>query len=498
MTTQTRTRRGRGGRRLTVLAAVGAVTAATVLPATGADHGVTPQTVEATLAPGGELVVEKSVTAPTSTPKADVYFLADTTGSMFAAISAVQSSFDTITSTLTGAGEDIEFGAGDYKDFPFDPYAFQNPTPAGSPLADVEATVAAWTASGGADGSEGQFFALQQLADGAAGFRDDAARIIVWFGDAPGHDPICSEISGAAADITEATVTDALVAEDITVIAVNTNGGFPDALDDDPTASAGNYSGTCDTIGGTAGQATRIAAATGGLVVDSGSDAAIADAILGALEALPVTIAPVASCDEGLSVSFDADEVTVAAGGTADFVETIAVADDAAPGELSCTVDFTLNGATGVDGFVQSVTVTVEDPVTCVDLVAAGGNDEGAVDVGDVCIAENADGTVTVTYTTVDGWVLDETHLHVSCDGLDGVPTTRKGNPQVGRFDSSGSHDGLTEVVYEVEGCEGDPLVAAHAEVSVGDDEVRTESAWADGSDFPGRNWATYVDLGES
>src|SRR6266568_560115 len=161
---------------------------------------------------------EETVTVhvPTGVAKADVYLLADTTGSMGTIIGAVQAGINAIVNDPAFTGLDVAWGAGNYKDFPIpasSPYAFQHqlaPTPG---AADVTVAVNAWSAIGGSDTPEGQLFALQQVAtDPAIGWRPGSKRILVWFGDAPGHDPICSAISGAAAAITEATATAALVA----------------------------------------------------------------------------------------------------------------------------------------------------------------------------------------------------------------------------------------------------------------------------------------------
>jgi hypothetical protein len=212
-----------------------------------------------------------TVTVPASVgvSKVDVYFLADTTASMEPNLAAVQSGADSILTALAGLGFDMAFGVGNYKDFPTSsaPYAFQHQLSPTTTASAVTAAIGTWSASGGNDGSEGQFFALDQLAEppgGTIGWRSGAKRILVWFGDAPGHDPICSAISGLPSDITEASVTNKLVAENITALAISTITGFPQGLDDDPTSSAFDYSGIC-TIGGTAGQATRIATATGGV-----------------------------------------------------------------------------------------------------------------------------------------------------------------------------------------------------------------------------------------
>jgi hypothetical protein len=198
-------------------------------------------------------------------PKADVYLLADTTGSMSSIIGAVQAGIGAVVNDPALAAFDVAWGAGNYKDFPpsaSNPYPFQHqlaPTPG---AADVTLAVNAWSAFGGLDTPEGQLYALQQVAtDPAIGWRPDSKRILVWFGDAPGHDPVCSAISGVA-DITETTAKDALVAAGITVVAISTDTGTAGALDGDPTSGSADY-GVC-TVGGSPGQATRITAATPG------------------------------------------------------------------------------------------------------------------------------------------------------------------------------------------------------------------------------------------
>jgi hypothetical protein len=207
-----------------------------------------------------------TVTVPVSgaTPKADVYLLADTTGSMGSVIDAVKLGVGAIVGNPALAGFDVAYGVGNYKDFPNDPYAFDNQLSPTTDTTQVSAAIGTWTADGGSDGPEGQLFALHRLAtDPAIGWRPDARRIIVWFGDAPGHDPVCAAISGDLADITEGSVTAELQAAPAIIAAVSTTTSYPAGLDDDPTAGAADY-GVCGTPGGLAGQAMRIAAATGG------------------------------------------------------------------------------------------------------------------------------------------------------------------------------------------------------------------------------------------
>ena len=218
-----------------------------------------------------------TVNVPAGVAKADVYLLADTTGSMGSIIGAVQAGIHTIVNDPAFSGLDVAWGAGNYKDFPIpasSPYAFQHqlaPTPG---VADITTAVNAWSASDGSDTPEGQLFALQQVAtDPGIGWRPGSKRILVWFGDAPGHDPVCSAISGVA-DITETTATAALVAAGITAVAISTDTGVAGALDGDPGPGPDNFDyGVC-TIGGSPGQATRITGATPGGSHTTGVNAA--------------------------------------------------------------------------------------------------------------------------------------------------------------------------------------------------------------------------------
>jgi hypothetical protein len=237
--------------------------------APAASISIDPTTNDLTLNPGDTASEVVTVTVPSDAgvSTVDVYFLADATASMGPVLAAVKSGANTILSALNALGLDMAFGVGFYRDFPGAPSdAFEHQLNPTTNTSDVTTAINAWTASGGGDGSEGQLFALDQLAEppgGSIGWRSGSKRIIVWFGDAPGHVPVCQAISGLGFDITEASVTTDLVAEGISVVAISTTTSFPAGLDDDPASSAGNYNPTC-TINGTSGQATRIATATGG------------------------------------------------------------------------------------------------------------------------------------------------------------------------------------------------------------------------------------------
>jgi hypothetical protein len=214
------------------------------------------------------------------TRNVDIYFLADTTGSMGTAVDAVKAQVgDIMTNIGTITGINVAYGAGNYRDFNSgDPFVFQNNISiTASNNAAVTAAVGTWALGNGGDTPEGQLFALTQVADTAVvGWRSNSLKIAVWFGDQPGHDPICASIYGGTTNITEITTTTKLTTEKVRVLAISVGSGA--GLDADPNAGASDY-GTC-TPAGTAGQAKRITAATGGSHLVGVNSTDIANAII--------------------------------------------------------------------------------------------------------------------------------------------------------------------------------------------------------------------------
>ena len=360
-----------------------------------ADPSIVPDSVELLIYPGEWADVNKTVTTPEIPPKPDIYFLADTTGSMGGAIANVQANANSVLATIALETTDPYFGAGDYKDFQsptqFDPYVFNNAAPI--PAADdggagALGAIAGWLADGGADGSEGQFYALDQIANGVVNWRADSTKIVVWFGDAPAHDPVCQAISGLGYDITEASLTAKLVAAEIRVIAISTptSSFYSDALDDDPTIDVWDYSGTC-AIGGAAGQASRIAFATGGVYLDNVPADEVADAILEGLELLPADVAMVSDCVDPIFTSFVPPWQTVTSGDDAFFTETIGVAADAAGGTYYCSDWATVNGQDMVDEFGELITEDKTIHVPDIDLQPETDTNELGFDLSHALVA---------------------------------------------------------------------------------------------------------------
>lgn len=135
----------------------------------------------------------------TSIKNLDVVFLADNTGSMGPYIQSVQERASAILGKLTGGdsrfnGVDLRTGVAAYWGDPSEGTAGKGPTGYSqifkSLSNDSNATQASinndWRPYGGGDLPEANFYALNQLV--SAGWRSDTARVIVWMGDAPGHE----------------------------------------------------------------------------------------------------------------------------------------------------------------------------------------------------------------------------------------------------------------------------------------------------------------------
>jgi plastocyanin len=288
---------------------------ALVLQAAPIANPVDPPAVSDTLAPTYSIGVDKTVQTPEIPPRPDIVFLADTTGSMTDPIENVQDNAATIMSDVdAGTSGTPFFAAAQYRDTGDTPLFAVDQGMTDDQLA-VDAAIQAWSAGGGGDTPECQLYALEQLATGAVTFRSDATKVIVWFGDASGHDPC----NGA----TEASATAALVAAEILVIAIDVNTGGADGLNN-------------------TGQASRIAAATGGQFFPNLDPDDVADVILAALSNLPITVVPAPVGCDPLVVSFDPASATVTSGDPVYFTETISVPADAsvAGQTVNCTVEF--------------------------------------------------------------------------------------------------------------------------------------------------------------
>jgi len=319
-------------------------------------QSIDPSEVTETIADGGSIDIEKTVTTPDIPPDADICFLADTTGSMGPALASVAASIGGIMADVLVESPDAQFCAAQYRDagvFSVDQALTTNTTA-------VQTAINAWTASGGGDAPEDQLHALTQMAGASPGWRAaPAAHLLVWFGDCPGHDP-------ASGGETLATTIDALTTSGagapVIVLAVSVHSALgeefcgPGFLDD--TGLTGGVQ-----------QATEITDATDGVLFADVDEDAVGAAIAAALDAveIPVEVAMVSDCTSPITTIFDPASQTVNAGEPAVFTETISVSATAAQQGQTYECDdwATINGTVMTDAtgmpILEHKTITVPD-----------------------------------------------------------------------------------------------------------------------------------------
>ena len=161
----------------------------------------------------------------------DVYFLCDSTGSMAPSINNVKENAKKLLNNMSGKYTDIAFGVGNYKDFSDGPSkAFKEQQSINTDKEVVAEALNDWEASGGGDFPEAQLYAFDRIAEppgGTIGWRRGSRRVIIWFGDAPGHD-FSAAVTGLSYDVNEKSVIERLQAQDIMVVALSVDG---DGLD---------------------------------------------------------------------------------------------------------------------------------------------------------------------------------------------------------------------------------------------------------------------------
>lgn len=351
--------------------------------------GVVPDNVELTLAPGTSQDVTKTVHTPEIPPTPDIFLLFDTTGSMGDDIATVQTKVGELITTIGGMTSDPAFGVGTYEDFAFNGWglggdvAYELLQAITTNTTDVTTAVNNLTLGNGGDGPESGYEGLYQALTGAgrdlpqpdgsapdgdftdpgeiapdldAGFRTDAAKVIVLLGDAPFHDsgdpPASVQFAAGYPGASQADVSAAL--GDVSLFCL-----IPDAI------VLGGPGADCAGLG-----ATSFPVGT--------ASADIVAAIIAALGEVEVDVTPQASCsDPSVTVTWDAASQTVTSGEDAVFVETISAALDAPQGStITCSVDFLVDGEL-LDGFTQSVTVHIPDVTAPVPACDEGTNPHG-------------------------------------------------------------------------------------------------------------------------
>ncbi|MBB5959286.1 WD40 repeat protein [Saccharothrix tamanrassetensis] len=339
---------------------------------------VTPRSVGASTPLGGSFTTSATLRTPAVPRLPEIMFLLDTTGSMGTALANFKLQIPEVMKAITARDPGARFGLASYKDTPDGDLRYElvenltTPDRIEEVLADKDKLIAS---GGGGSVEEDWFNALHRIARDLDTSTDHAAhkvfrtpgasRIVVLAGDAsskkagdacdpppgtypPGRiPPTCPPPYWSLDEIKyDLTGTYPPVSEPrgIKLVAVPILGGG-DGLDE--------Y-----------GQAGQLVEHTGGKLVEQGAKPEeIAAAIDGGIKSLPVTVTPVASCPEGVSVTFTPPTTTVSGDTEVTFQETVRL-DPPGPrvgavGDVSgCTVRFLFDGREPTDRREQTIRVT--------------------------------------------------------------------------------------------------------------------------------------------
>ncbi|MGJ6980260.1 vWA domain-containing protein [Aestuariimicrobium soli] len=386
-----------------------------------ADGSVDPASVTQASDPGTTITVTKTITTPAIPPKPDIVLVADATGSMGTAINSVKTEMANIVNTVKAAQPDAQFAVTSYRD-EGDAYLFNVASDLSSDVPTLQAAINSISAGGGGDEPEAQLNALYQIGGGgdAIAFRPGSSRIIVWFGDAPGHDPSNGHsLADAVTSLNDVSAR---------VIALSVG------------ANRLNLTG----------QATTITGATGGVLLSGIPAEGTAGAVLEGLGNLPAEVTTRTTCDPGLSVSFDpALPQTVTSGENLVLTETITIAGSAAQGAtLTCSTTFMVNGS-DADHLTQSVAITVNDVTPPTISCGPGVNPDGTTPTNylssgfyQMVAADNLAGVTVTASDTKTGTVF----------GTYAAGSYFKLTQSVGGSPSVGPFDGMVDYQFKVKG----------------------------------------------
>lgn len=156
--------------------------------------------IEEELCPGEVLPFELTVYLPRTPAKGDIIFAFDTTGSMGPVIQAAQSNAIRIMNDLNNLISDVRFGVIDIEDYPIEEYgadenvAYRLRQPLTGDWNAVRVAIDTLQANAGSDQPEAYTRGLYEAyADYRVGWREDARRLLLIFGDSFAHDNALNE-----------------------------------------------------------------------------------------------------------------------------------------------------------------------------------------------------------------------------------------------------------------------------------------------------------------
>lgn len=294
----------------------------------------------------GEVITFKvniSVRGGSGATKEDFYLLSDATGSMGGAIDTSRKKFADVVRRRAKVSRDVAFGVGFYRDEEDIP--FRNLQSITTNTTPVFAAIDSLRADGGLDTPEANLFAISQVATrDFIGWRKGSRKILVYFGDNPGHEPTCPD----GMPLNRTTVIKQLKARDITVVATSFSPGL-----NNPTRSAEGDNpkrkfacGLNKNMKG--GQATALTSGTGGALVPADEQEDLISSIIGGVGDLKQRLrVNTKDCQGKVGFSFSPKQpLKISPGSTLTFTQTARLLRGACdgPSTFTCRVDFDLSG----------------------------------------------------------------------------------------------------------------------------------------------------------
>jgi hypothetical protein len=178
-----------------------ALVGATIVLASGAQAaGFSPSLQSATMTVGDSLTFNGLFTTPMAgADKVDIFFVVDDTGSMGTIIGNAKAG---ATAILNGLPSTYRYGVASYDGDPSEgvssALAYNRRTDLTTNRTSIINGINDISASGGGDFPEANLFALKQVAE-TSSWDAGSQRLVVWFGDAPGHVNTVSTSAAAAA-----------------------------------------------------------------------------------------------------------------------------------------------------------------------------------------------------------------------------------------------------------------------------------------------------------
>eukprot|EP00178_Gracilaria_changii_P013382 TRINITY_DN37924_c0_g1_i1.p1 TRINITY_DN37924_c0_g1~~TRINITY_DN37924_c0_g1_i1.p1 ORF type:complete len:567 (+),score=87.27 TRINITY_DN37924_c0_g1_i1:272-1972(+) len=271
----------------------------------------------------------------------DLYLLTDLTTSTTSVNAEIRDNFAQIVDARSAVSSNVAFGVGAYTDEGDDPF-FENRQPVSTNISAVQQAINGLQirSTSNIDIPEANLAALYTVATSdEIGWRNGSRRIVVLFGDAPGHEPSCL----SSLELRRGNVIAALNNQGITVVA---SSFFP-GLNEETTSFG------CDADADPAptdvGQGDAITSGTGGSIVELEEQAQLIENVLASVDSLSQTLeADTSECDaQNVNVSFSPGlPLTISSGSSESITQTVQMsACGDAKGAFACTVRFSLSGA---------------------------------------------------------------------------------------------------------------------------------------------------------